>query len=311
MATCRTSAENIKIKPSYMTWENQKVFSVGTVADVSSSLNNKYITFSSTTEDFYAWFNVGAAGTDPAPAGKTEIEVAISANATAAAVATALAAAIDAHAEFHAVVSPCSPTKVLVQVKIAGAVTDAANAAGMSSPGFTVTTERQGAKLEVGFIDGDIEVGLTEDLLDVTSHQTGTQIIQALRTGRNIGNITVAMKETDAAKLKAIIETSGQEYTPAGGTAVSAWGSEDSKAFATISTDCRKLVLHPITNADTNYTEDMAFFRAYPLLTGLVISGENPRIMNVEFKILPDELLVEEARQFVYGDHTQKFIKGA
>lgn len=309
MATCRTSAQNIKIEPVYATWEQQEVSKVVTVADVSSSLQNKYITFSSTTTNYYAWFNVGGSGVDPAPSGRTEVEVAISANATASAVATALANAIDALSDVHAVVSACESNAVYIQNKLSGNVTDTANGLLTNSPGFTITVVRQGASLELGFLDGDIELGLTEDLLDVTSHQTGTQVIQALRTGRNIENLALTMKESDAAKLKAIIESSGVEYTPGGGTAVSAWGSEDTKAFGNISSACRKLVLHPISKTSTDYSEDFCFWRAYPLLTGLTLSGENPRLINVEFKIIPDEILVKEARQFVYGDHTQNFLE--
>lgn len=310
MAECRTNASGIKIEPVYVTWENQHLTKVVCEADVADSLNEKAILFSSTTTSYYAWFNTGA-GVDPAIAGRTAIPVAITTGASAAAVATALATAVNANANFHAAVEPCDATEVYIQAVIAGEVLAlSSDAAGGDASGLTVTNERVGAKLEVGFIDGDIEVGLTEDILDVTTHQTGTQIVQALRTGRNIGNLALAMKESDAAKLKAIIEASGVEYTPTGvgATAVSAWGSEDTKAFGNISTDARKLVLHPISKASTDYSEDFCFWRAYPLLQGVTLSGENPRIINVEFKIIPDQLLVKEARQFVYGDHTQNFL---
>jgi hypothetical protein len=234
MSVCRTSADNIKIEPCYASWEQQETFTVQCVADVSSSLNNKYITFSSTTADFYAWFNVGAAGVDPAIAGKTAIVVAIAVNASAATIAAALSAAINANANFHAHISLCGSGKVVVQVLLAGQATDAADGLMSASTGFTVTVIRQGAQLNLGFLDGDIELGLTEDFSDVTSHQTGTQIIQALRTGRNIENISLTMKESDAAKLQAIIQASGVAYTPSGvgATPVSAWGSEDAKAFS-------------------------------------------------------------------------------
>lgn len=304
MAVCRTSSENIKIEPCYVTWEQQNTFTVACEADVAGDLDTKYIVFGSTTAKFHAWLNGG--GTAPTVAGSTAIPVVIVDNDSAATIATAMASAINANTNFNAVVSACDPTLVYVQNKLSGVPFIAAADV---DTGFTVTTVRAGASLEVGFIDGDIELALTEDLLDVTSHQTGTQIIQSLRTGRNIGNIALTMKESDAAKLKEIIEASGVEYTPAGGTAVSAWGSEDAKSFGNISASCRKLVLHPITKASTDYSEDFCFWRAYPLLTGLTISGENPRLINVEFKIIPDQILVKEARQFVYGDHTQKFLE--
>jgi len=308
MAECRTNAEGIKIEPVYVTWENQHLTKVVCEADVAGSLGGKAIFISSTTVDYYAWFNND---TDPAIAGRTGIAATIVDGASATAVAIALAAAVNSHTAFHAVVSACDPTIVYIQAIIAGEVlTTSSDASGGAASGLVVTNERVGSKLEVGFIDGDIEVGLTEDILDVTAHQTGTQIIQAVRTGRNIGNLALAMKESDAAKLKEIIEASGVAFTPpgVGATEVSAWGSEDTKSTGNISTDARKLVLHPISKVSTDYSEDHCFWRAYPLLQGVTISGENPRIINVEFKIIPDQILVKEARQYVFGDHTQNFL---
>lgn len=308
MAACRTSAENIKIDPCYVTWEQQNTFTVACEADNAGSLDEKYFIFGAPGLNFFVWFNGG--GTAPVVSGATAIPVVFTNNATATTIASALATAVNANASFHAVVSACDPTLVYIQAKEAGAPPTAAADVDTT---FTITTIRTGARLEVGFIDGDIELGLTETLVDIQSHQTGGQIIAALRSGRNIENISVAMKEADAAKMKQIIEASGVEFTPSGvgATAVSAWGSEDEKAFANILEDCRKLVLHPVAKADADLSEDFCFWRAYPLLTGLTISGENPRIMNVEFKILPDGILKKDARVFVKGDHSQNFLATA
>lgn len=72
-----------------------EVFTVTTVADVSSSLNNKYFLFETITAlgvrtSRYIWFNVGGAGVDPALAGKTGHVVAFAADATADQVAAAI-----------------------------------------------------------------------------------------------------------------------------------------------------------------------------------------------------------------------------
>lgn len=301
---CRTNADNIRIEPVYINWDNQQVTSVTTVADVSSSLAGDYFLISSTATNYFVWMDDGVVS-DPVVSGKTAIPVLYSANASAATLASLIATAVNAHADFHAKVDECDSTKVIIMNKVAGAPL---LSSGAGTVAFTVVTEREGDSMSIGFIDGDVEVGLTEDILDVTAHQTGTQIIQGLRTGRNIANLSVAMKESDAAKLKAIIETSGAEYTPASGTAVSAWGSEDTKSFAGITPVCRKLILHPIRKADNDLSEDWCFWRAYPILQGVVFSGENARITNVEFKIMPDSLLQKEVRLCVYGDHTQNFL---
>jgi hypothetical protein len=293
----RTSSEKISIEPTHAAWEEQELARIECVADEAGSLAGTYVKLPG---DFYAY-----TGTDPDEDG-TGIEYLVTAGDSAELVAASLAEAIDDESAFNAVVDPRNPEAVLVQVKQAGAV----SAAAAGDSGFTITQLREGSIMECGFIDGDIELGLTEDLADVTAHQTGTQIIQALRTGRNIENISIPMKESDAARLKQIIEASGVEYTPDGGTAVSAWGSEDTKSVGNISADCRKLVLHPVRKAESDLSEDMCFWRAYPMLEGITLSGENPRIVNVSFKIIPDELLVREARQFVFGDHSQKFLLG-
>lgn len=78
-------------------------FAFAQVTDfVASNYQNKYATLRNAADSaFYAWLNVDALGSDPAPAG-TGIEVAISSQATAAQVATAVAAAIDANSHFVA-----------------------------------------------------------------------------------------------------------------------------------------------------------------------------------------------------------------
>lgn len=82
----------------------QQIDSVTCAADVASSLNSKYFLIYSGGDatKFYVWFNVSAAGVDPAISGATGIEVAISAGDAASVVATAVAAAIDANDNFAA-----------------------------------------------------------------------------------------------------------------------------------------------------------------------------------------------------------------
>lgn len=79
-----------------------KISQVQTVADVASSLNNKYFYLSSANNDrqYYVWYNVGGAGVDPNISGRIGVMVAITVGATANAVATATKTAIDALADF-------------------------------------------------------------------------------------------------------------------------------------------------------------------------------------------------------------------
>lgn len=86
-----------------------EVFTVTTVADVSSSLNNKYFLFETISSagvktPRYAWFNVGGAGVDPGVSGRTGHAVAFTANSTADQVASAIQAVLTAVADLGATV---------------------------------------------------------------------------------------------------------------------------------------------------------------------------------------------------------------
>lgn len=70
---------------------------INTISDTSVSLQDKYWHISSTTVDYYVWYNVGGGGTDPSAAnvGRSGIEVSIVAGSSPSAVASATAAALN------------------------------------------------------------------------------------------------------------------------------------------------------------------------------------------------------------------------
>ncbi|NQU33995.1 MAG: phage tail sheath subtilisin-like domain-containing protein, partial [Bacteroidetes bacterium] len=110
-------------------------------ADTTSSLNNKYWLLNSPTTSYYVWYNVGAAGTDPAVAGKTGIEVALVENDTASAVATATQLVITALGDFTATVDTITVT---VTNAAGGAVTTAADGDTGWTAAWTATTSGTG-----------------------------------------------------------------------------------------------------------------------------------------------------------------------
>lgn len=299
---CTNQTQNVSVGPVYVYWQQQETTCVQTVADSSSSLNNDYITFSSPTGLFYAWFNVGGAGTDPAPGG-TGIAVAISANATAAAVATALAAAIDANANFHSKVSADQTDHVIIQNVAAGAAT---NATAGTSP-FTVTVLREGANLDLGLLQGDVEIGFTTDVVDIVAHQTGSQILEQKITGINLDGISLTLLETNAARIQELIQAVGETVTPGGGTAVYGVGTE--AVGLSKESRARKLVLHPVANAAAVLTDDYAFWRAHPNIDSLVFSSENPNTATVTFSVYKDSLINDDVDVWVRGDHSQNLLK--
>lgn len=89
-----------------------EVMRIMCVAEGPPLNNNDYFTISQTTADYYVWYNIGGAGTDPAPGG-TGIEVSIPAGASQCAVTSATEAAIDAVAGFDAYSTEVEKTTIL------------------------------------------------------------------------------------------------------------------------------------------------------------------------------------------------------
>ena len=298
MATS-SQVSNIEIVSVDAFFGNQHLVCFDTLA--GTGLSADYFLVSSLTTDFYVWYNTGAS-VDPAVAGKTGIEVAILSADTAVQVATKTAAAINltsATNKIHAK-AKTDEAKVLVEVKGQGAPLSVA-AAGTSL--FTVTIVRQGSKLALGYLDGDVELTLSEDIFSIQSHQTGTQTIGGLRTGTTVGPISLTLKETVAAKLKTLLEAGpAVEYTAGVGDVVTGIGSlAGSKQFSNTFSDAGMLVLHPTKNAATVYGEDFAFWLAYPKINALTFSGEADRKLTVDFEIYLDELRLNEVNQMVVG----------
>lgn len=124
-------------KVSHVQFKDEITGSDSSVAEVttikcgpaSDITTGQYFTMYSATDAtaYYVWYNKASGGGDPAPAGKTEIEVAIGGSDTAAQVATATQGAIDAvTADFNAVVNADTITVTVTNVDT-GSTTDAAN----------------------------------------------------------------------------------------------------------------------------------------------------------------------------------------
>lgn len=298
---------NIVVEPVDAIFGAQHRVKVTCVADSAGDLGGTSFHFSTPDDDFYIWLDTGA-DTDPAPAGRTAIEVTYTANDTAATIAGLIATAVNAVAatnDFHA---KATGDYVILEAKLMGAPNAAA--ADVDS-GFTIAVQKAGFSLELGYLDGDVEVGMDEQLFDITAHQTGTQLLGQLRTGVTAGPISLTLKEAIAAKLQALIQKGiGAEYTPSGGSAVTAVGAlAGSKQFQNVTADGGKLVLHPTKNAATAYGDDLCFWLAYPNLNAVTFSGESNKTVSIDFAIYLDQSRVNEGSLFVYGDHTQNFLK--
>lgn len=121
---------------------------IATVADVSGSLDQKSFTIYDEVGSVGVWIDLNnAGGSAPVGAAAKARQIAIhtiNTGDSAATVATKIAAALEADSKFSALVDPSHTSQVVVTSSTSGTRTDASNAAGGESPGFTISVDQQG-----------------------------------------------------------------------------------------------------------------------------------------------------------------------
>lgn len=287
---------NIKIEPVDVLWEIEQQDCVQTVADVADSLDGKHFLLG---DDFYVWYNSSIGSEiDPAPAGRTTLEVAFDPDDPAATIATLTQVVVDADPNFSATVTG---DVVTITAATTGDVADAVDV----DSGFSFQTTQEGGSLDLGLLQGNVDDTFEEQILDITSHQNGTTILAALRQGVS-AEITLIMQEAIKAKLTEIFaNTGGGKFTPSSGTEVFGWGT--SRQGENVIPQSRRLNLHPV-NAGADLTQDLTFWKAYPMPNSLTLSGEEAKVLEVGWRVFLDPSKDSRASLFIFGDYTQAGI---
>ena len=296
---------NIRIEPVdlYLGKDQKQVQKVFTVADVSSSLNNKYFAlFSSVGGKFLVWFDTGT-GVAPVISGFTALQVTITANATASAVAAAAQAVIDAHADFVATVSG---NVITITDNANGPAHIAADAEdSLKKTGFAFNYVTAGDLMEkMGYIDGDVEVsGLSQEMMEVLAHQTGTTALAQLLKSAGKPELKVNLKEVIAEVWQKLRRYTSGTYMPqvAGATAIVGGGT----AGLFKSMKLARAVLHPVSKDFADHSNDLCMWKCAVDLDSATFSGENVLTLPVTIKANNDNTKPAAVSLFQYGDWTQ------
>lgn len=296
-----SSVANIRIEPVDVSWKQYESECFDFANATASGLGGQYVVlYHPNGTGYYAWFNENSTDTDPAPGGLTEIEVPYAASATPAAIAAAFDTAVDAVAGFDVSVSGTVATVVRT---VFGSCTDSTTG---TATNVLLTKVQDGKDVYLGLLDGDVEVAFEEATLELTAHQTGTTLRADLRQGVN-ATVSLTLKESDNALRKEMfVGSAGGAFTPGGGTELYGWGDKKQGLSSVI--DAGRLILHPVALASNDYTRDLCFWLAYPLIQSITFSGENPEVMGIEFKCYIDSSKPEGINLFAFGNHTQAGI---
>jgi hypothetical protein len=293
---CTTETKTIVLEAARVSWGKEDKNCVTPAAGLTGG---EYFEISSQDTEYYVWTDINNASVDPAPAGKTAIEVDVPTAYTVADWITAFITAAEASGDFFAEASSDGLSVKVETVKVGAVVSALADV----DTSFTFESLQAGIGGDLGKTKEGIEISYEATLFDVKSNQTGELLLDQIIQGTN-ASATMSLLEVTKEKLGLIFgEGYGDKYTPAGGTEVVGFGS--SKNFTSSFDSAGKLILHPVRLADSDRSEDVVFHKCVPLPESINYDGTDTKALSVSFNALVDESKASEVSLFAIGDWQQ------
>ena len=297
---CQTTTNEIYFEASNVTFGKEAQTEVHPVAGM---VGGESFSISSIDTDYYVWYTVNAVGADPAPAGKTGIQVDLATGYTVADAVSETHDAVVLSKAFYSFKGVDLDCLILEGVNI-GAVNAAAADV---DTGFTVTELRVGFSLDLGKTKEAITVSFEKEIQTATANQTGSLALAQQLSGET-ASIEMSLVELSAARLNKLIgEGYGSSLTPAGGTEVIGSGSK--KLGESSFNLAGKLVLHPIRLDASDKTLDLTFWKTVAEASSINYDSQDTKALSLTFNALNDETRPEEVSLYVLqGDSTQYFV---
>ena len=278
--------------------------------DSSSDTNDEYIALNYfkalndqlAEEKAYIWFNVGAAGVDPAPAGfDYGIEVAYAADATGAERVTAVIAALDA--EFLANGRPLcfykvdsdSDATILIDNAYPSEISAEVNS---GTAKVTATILRVGKGGDLGPTKEAIEVSSETTVFEVKSNQTSELILDRIIQGTNL-NLEAGFLDVSQENKEAIIGLGVGDIVVSGSNNIVGLG--ESKLFQNATEIGGRLILHPIRLDLSDRSADVVIWNSLAQLSGINYDGTDTQAISASFGANLDSGVKTEINLGVFG----------
>lgn len=293
---CTTAQSNLRITAVNASWGLSNKTCVSTDGTITGG---EYFEVSSLTTDYYVWFDIDNTDVDPAPAGRTGVEIDLTTGFTASDVSAALQTALEALNVFWVDIKD-SGTCACIEVREVGAPL---SASGAGTSALTVETSVTGLGGDLGKTQGGVEVAFETTTQDVLSDQTGESLLAQIVTGVK-ATVSMTLIEIDKDKWEQVVgSVTGDTFTPAGGTKVVGYG--ESRNYSSLLDLGGKLILKPIDRPDGS--EDLLFHKTAPIPASITFSGTDQLGMEVSFNAYVDSSKDSSVNIFACGDVTQDF----
>ena len=303
--SCTTQTRNLGIRNILLGKDTYQAGCITAVADVASSLDEKYFVMHEpvTQVKHYFWLSIGGSGTDPAVPNATGHEITIAANDSASVVAAAVQAIINPLTWVNATVSGAHITITYSTYGYAYEMRDAIS--DLVKTGFTFSTSTFGStQTDLGATEGDITLTLEEQYVDLTTPQTGTFITGQLRQGVG-ATVSFALQDTSVAKVRQAMNFYGSTVVPDNGSGAVLTGYGTSNLFKSTEDVATQLILRPSSLASIpDRSQDFTFPKAKLALGELTMSAENVFVLPIEATAYLDASDNSFMNFFSYGDKT-------
>lgn len=301
------SVNSFSLTAADVTWARREKTCID-VTVAASALDGKYFTVDApdahggANQEFYVWFDLDAGSVDPAPAGKTAIEVDVVTGETAEEVATKLAAALDAESDLQAKVDANDASTVIVNAFYGGSVDSPVTDVDTT---FDIQQMASGIGGDLGKTTGGVSISITNDTIVINSDQSGSTPEDEIQSGKTI-EVSMSLLQMSADRWKTIVgSVTGDVYTPAGGTEVVSYGT--SRQYSSLFDLAGMLILHPTSLPASDRSQNITLLAAAPKPASYNYSGEEPSALEVAFTALPSRDANEKANLLIYGDQDQDF----
>jgi hypothetical protein len=305
MSLSGTSTSDIKLEAVTAKWGKEECRKVTFVDDVAGSLTDEYFDLNVLDEDqveteYYVLLGGTTPPVDPAPAGKTKIDVTYVDGDVASVIAGLYVTAL---AAINVNVSQ-SGAEVLVENKDLGKVTVEVNT---NAPSLTFETLVVGLGGDLGkTAEGGSTLSIETQSVELKADQRGQIVLGETYTG-STASVSMSLIEMDKTRWETIVgSVTGDTFTPSGGSRLVGQGT--SRLYQNLFDLGGKLVLHPIRLAKADKTEDITFWKSAPKPASISYSGQDIQGMEVEFVAYNDESKPEEISLWAQGDSTQDLV---
>lgn len=295
---CDTRTTNIFLEAANVKFGSEE-FSC--ITPVTGLIGGEYFEIASQDTEYYVWTDIDDTSVDPAPAGKTAIEVDVSSGYSVAdwisAFVAAIEAVVDANSDqvFRAKASS-DGLSVSVETIDVGQVAAALNDV---DTGFTLEVEKAGFGGSLGKTKEGIEVSFEATTFDVNANQTGTLLLDQIIQGTS-ASLSASFLELTKERFKTLIGKGFGDVATVDSVDLVGFGT--SRNFQSSFDLAGKLILHPVRLPATDRSRDVVFHKTLPLVESLNYDGTDSQALSASFNALQDESKKEEISIFMIGD---------